>query len=263
MEPALSEFELQQELQRFTTQFADRITQAAEALQRSPRADVREEGLRKNLRYVSMAMEIATGQFAEVNLLDMMVFIHLCRAVLERHWVPKVYGEDGRELAEVFARSEEDLSQVAERALTPDQRRQVLEIADAWLADNPAQHRVEGIRLADFSAVAGSAAERVTQAKGLLAGVKSATRTANQALLLSERGLFLLQRLPFMWRLQARVGAREMMTDIVEQLSSGPEAPIPRVTAQARQVAKRGALLVGLLGGAGMFVWLFTSLMHR
>src|SRR5262245_42986275 len=75
MQSAVPEFELQQELQRFTTQFADRITQATDVLEQSPRAEVRDEALRKNLLYVSSAMEIATGPFPEVSLLDMIVFI--------------------------------------------------------------------------------------------------------------------------------------------------------------------------------------------
>jgi hypothetical protein len=56
------EFELQHELQRFTTQFTDRITQATEVLERSPRPEARNEALRKNLPYVASAMVIASGQ---------------------------------------------------------------------------------------------------------------------------------------------------------------------------------------------------------
>jgi hypothetical protein len=255
MEAAQPEFELQQELQRFATQFADRVTQATQTLEGSARANVRDEALRKNLLYVSSAMEIATGQFSEVNLLDMVVFVRLSRAVLERHWLPHLYGPEGAELAEVFARSEEDLANVAARALNDDQRAQLTHLIDAWLADNPSQHRVEGIRLSDFSAAAGGAAARAMEAKGLLASVKTATRAANQALLLSERGLFLLQRLPFMWRLQARLGAREMLGDTLAQLSVGPEAPVARLTRGARHLAARGALYAGVVGCAGVFVW--------
>ena len=93
MDEALPPLELQEALQRFTTQFADRVTQATEALERSSPPGVRDEALRKNLLYVSSALEIATGPDPWVNLLDMIVFVRLCRAVLERHWIPEVYGE--------------------------------------------------------------------------------------------------------------------------------------------------------------------------
>jgi hypothetical protein len=255
MDVALPEFELQQELQRFTTQFADRVTQATEILERSDRPGVRGEALRKNLLYVSSAMEIATGPFAEVNLLDMIVFIRLSGTALRKHWIPGLYRDEGDELLEVFVRSENELAEVAARALTPEQRTELAGIIDAWLAENPQQARVEGIRLADFSSVAGHLSnERVLKAKGLLSSVKTATRAANQALLLTERGLFLLNRLPFLWRLQARLGAREMLGDAIAQLSEGPRAPLPRVTHKLAQLARRGAVAVALLGGGGMLL---------
>lgn len=256
MDATATDFELQQELQRFATQFTDRITQAMEVLERSSRPEVGDEALRKNLLYVASAMEIVSGPFPEINLLDMIVFVRLSRTVLERHWIPRLYGDRGADLAEVFARSERELSDLAERALSPAHREQLTSLVDAWLADNPDQVRVEGVRLADFSAAAGSAAaERAGQARGLLSNVKSAMRTANQALLLSERGLFLFHRLPFLWRLQARLGAREIMGDTLVRLTEGPDAPV----AKLRRLAGRGALYVGLLAGAAVLVWWLGS----
>lgn len=255
------ELELQQEMQRFATQFTDRIMQATEALEASSRRkEVRDEALRKNLRYVAAALEIATGPIAAVNLVDMIVFVRLSRAVLERHWIPELYGDDGAELAHVFARSDEELAGVAERALDFAQRRQLASLIDTWLAENPDQFRVEGIRFSDFSASAG---DRAIQVKGLLSSMKTATHAANQAFLLSERVLFLVNRMPSLWRLQARIGAREMLADVVTQLSAGPEAPIPRLTGQARHLMRRGFAYVAMFTGAAMLLWWLGSFVHR
>ncbi len=263
---AESEIELQEELQRFVSQFTDRITQSIETIERSPRlaVEVRDEALRKNLLYVASAMEIATGPTAEINLVDMMVFVRLCRSALERHWIPELYGEDGDALAQVFARSEEELDRMAGHVLTAVQREQVAGVIDTWLAENPDQYRVEGIRFADFAgAAAGAAADKALQAKGLFSTVKTATRTANQALVLTERALFLVNRMPFLWRLQARVGAREMLGDAVAQLSEGPESPIQRMTREAQHLVRRGVLYVAALGGAAMVLWWIGSFVHR
>ncbi len=257
------ELELQQELQRFVTQFTDRITQATATLERSLRPSIRDEALEKNLLYVSSAMEIATGPTAEINLLDMIVFVRLSRTVLERHWIPELYGEEGADLVEVFARSERELWSVAERAMSPEQREQLAALIEAWLAENRAQVRVEGVRLADFSAAAGAASERALQARGLLSSVKKATQAANLALLLSERVLFLFNRMPFLWRLQARLGAREMLGDAVAQLSEGPQAPITRLTGQAQHLMRRGLTYVALLGGGGMLLWWLGSFARK
>ncbi len=239
------EYELQQEVLRFATLFTDRITQATEILGRSRRPGVGDEALRKNLLYVASAIEIAGGPFPEINLLDMVVFVRLSRAALERHWIPALYGAEGADLAEVFARSERELADLAARALSPGHREQLDHLVQAWLEDNPGQVRVEGIRLADFSAAAGSAAAgRAGQARGLLASVKSATRTANQALLLSERGLFLFHRLPSLWRLQARLGAREVLDDAIARLG---------------RVVGRWAVALGVVAGAVALLWWIGS----
>ena len=241
MDATLSDLELQQELERFTTQFTERVTQATASLDRSPREEVRDEALRKNLLYVSSAIEIATGPYPEINILDMVVFIRLSRTVLERHWIPTLYGQDGLGLDEIFAKAESELSAIAAQALSPKQREELEVLVDAWLEDNPAQVRVEGVRLADFSSAAGSAAaERAGQAKGLLSSVKVAARTANQAMLLSDRCLFLVHRLPSLWRLQARLGAREVLSDAFTQLSG--------------RLARRGLLYLGLLGVGGVLM---------
>jgi hypothetical protein len=256
VDETLSELELQHHLQRFATQFADRVTQATETLERTSPTGVRDEALRKNLLYVSSALEIATGPDPEVNLLDMVVFVRLSRAALEHHWIPEVYRESGAELLEVFARSEQELRAVAEAALRPAQRAQLAHLVEAWLEENPAQIRVEGIRLADFAEAAGSAAaERAIEAKGLLSSVATASQAANQAMLLSERGLFLFHRLPFLWRLQARLAARDMLSDAATQLLDGPQAPVARLRRQARDLVGRASTDLAVLAATGTFVW--------
>jgi hypothetical protein len=255
------ELELQQQVQRFATQFTDRIMQATEALEASTqRRKVRDEALRKNLRYVSAAMEIATGPVAEVNLVDMLVFVRLARAVLERHWIPDLYGDEGAELAEVFAKSDGELSAVADQTLSVARRHQLDDLIARWLSENPDQFRVEGIRFSDFSAAAG---DRAIEVKGFLSSVQTATQTANVALLLSERVLFLVNRMPSLWRMQARLGARELLGDAVTQLSVGPQAPIPRITGEARSMMRRGFAYVALFAGAAMLLWWLGSFAHR
>jgi hypothetical protein len=264
MDSSQPDRELQQVLERFTTQFIDRIRQATDALQRSPTARVRDEALRKNLLYASSALEIASGPAPEVGLLDMMVFIHLSRAVLETHWIPQLYGELGRELSEVFARSEEELAQVAAEVLSEEQRRQLTQIVDTWLAENPDQVRVEGIRLSDFAATAGAAAaERAIQTRGLLSSVKTATEAANQALVLSERAFFLVHRLPFIWQLQVRVGARQLLNDIVTRLTEGPDALLVQLTRQSRRLARGVVLTFGAVGATAFLFWSLGRLIRK
>ena len=253
----MDEHELIQELQRFTTRFTDRIAQAAEGLERSPRPQVRDEALRKTLGYVSSAIEIATGAHAEIGLLDMLVFVHMCRTVLDKHWIPTLYGEEGRELSDAFARSEAEISSIADRALGASRSENVASLVDTWLADNPAQVRVEGIRLADFaSGAARAAADRMLEARGLLSSARTATEAANEAMLLVERALFLLHRMPSVWRFQARLAAREIVGDSIVQVTRGPEAPLVKLG----QLARAGAVAAALLGVGTVVI---RRLLHR
>jgi hypothetical protein len=251
----MDEHELTQELQRFTARFTDRVAQAAEVPERSPSQRVRDESLRKALNYVSSAIEITTGPYAEINLLDMVVFIHLCRRVLDQHWIPTLYGQDGLELSEAFARSEAEITDIANRAFGEARSEHVASLVDAWHADNPTQVRVEGIRLSDFaSGAARAAADRMLEAKGILSSVKTATQAANEAMQLVERGLFLLHRLPSVWRLQARLAAREILGDSLAQVTEGPEAPLVKLKHRARRLATSGVLAAALLAIGGMFI---------
>lgn len=254
----MEELELIHELQRFTTRFDDRVSQAAEALAHAAQQRVRDEALRMNLVYVASAMEIATGAFAEVNLLDMDVFVRLCRSVLETHWIPTLFGDAGRALFEAFVTSEEEISGITDRALSPMRRQHLTHLIDTWLVDNPTQTHVEGIRLSDFASDAASAAaDRKLEARGILSGVKTATAAANQALMLSERAMFLLHRMPSVWRLEARLSAREILADSLRKVSKGPDAPITKLAIRSRHLAKTGAVYGGVITAAALIVrWL-------
>ncbi|HVJ21712.1 MAG TPA: hypothetical protein VM686_40185, partial [Polyangiaceae bacterium] len=66
-------------------------------------------------------------------------------------------------------------------------------------------------------------------ASGLLGSVKAATQAADQALLLSDRAMFLATRMPFLVRLQARLGAQEIVADSLDRATElqGALAKVP------------------------------------
>ena len=250
MDVQIPELELQHELRRFTSSFVERVTQAAENLQRSPRSEVREDALRSNLLYTSSAMEIATGPSASVNLLDMYVFLHLCRRVLEDHWIPTLYRESGAELDIAFTRAEHELAELAVRALGPGGVAQLTQLIDTWLDENPGQFRVEGVRLSSFSGAAGSAAaDRALQARGLLSSMKVATDVANQAMVIAEHGMFIFHRLPFIVRLHVRVAARDVLNDAMLRVKTGHEL------LDVVRVAKRTAVMALAATATLGFAW--------
>lgn len=215
----ISQTELQEELQRFTTQFLARMNQAAEPLSERGDDRIRVIAMSQVLVYSSSALDISSGMYPEVNLLDMLAFVRLSRDLLEDYWRPHVYGAQADPLIEAFRVSETELIRIADLVSTKAQQQRLFKIIDSWRREHPDQVRVEGVRLSAFSTVVGRlASERAEEAGGLLASIKGAVSSADQALLLANRSLFLVQRLPFLMRLQARVGSRQMLTDSMEHL---------------------------------------------
>jgi hypothetical protein len=214
--------ELQQDLQRFASQYTGRIAEALHELTEVDDPKLRAVATRSLLVYHAAALDIATGPLPEINLLDMLVYVLLSRAVVERYWIPEVYHLQGRPLAKAFAQSEADLWRIADKVLTQPQQQELRELAGAWLAQHPERIAVESLRFEDFSAWAGElTAKHADTARGLRGRVEQMTQAADEALLLGERGMFLVHRLPFLLRLQARLGAQEVTSDALAQLQNG------------------------------------------
>jgi hypothetical protein len=222
--PHVNQIELQEHVERFAGILMERTAQALEPLTQAPVSSssvsvsvpkrVRYLARRQVALYYTSIVDLATGRFPETNLLDMLVFVELCRGTVEDYWAPEVFGEPGRDLAEALAQSQRDLEELMTSLVGPTHVESVRSLVEAWRRENPKQRRVEMVRIFGVSETVGKlATEREKATEGILSSVKSATSAADQALLLSERLLFLATRMPFVVRWQARVGADEVMDE--------------------------------------------------
>ena len=217
--------------------FMDRTAQAGDPLEQGNRPANEQALLRRILVYNASVLEIATGPFPEVNALDMLVFAMLGKGALERHWIPQRFGEEGAPLVEAFTCLERDSWDTAVKFLDRQQQADLRELVSAWQYEHPDQYRVEGVRFQEFSEHAGQIEDaRTKKARGLLGQVQSATMAADQALVISERAFFVAHRMPFLIRLQARLGVQETLSDASVPIGRrGPAAP-----AGARDAADAG-----------------------
>lgn len=166
--------------------------------------------------YASAAMSIAAGQYPAANLLDMIVHMSLARYAVEKYWVPQVYGEEGNRLKMVYERLEPRIWQMSEVILTGEQQNQLRQLIQKWIELNPGQYYVSDVRLSDFVEMGGMhPTVAVQEAGGLLADVERALADVDQTLLLSERGMFYLERLPRTITLQTEL--------MIDQLTTTPE----------------------------------------
>lgn len=234
----VTEAELQQDVERFTSRFMESVAETSAPLTLIEDPGVRQLAMRQVLVYSSSALEIASGMTPETSLLDMMVFVSLSHRLLEKHWIPSVFGDRGQPLQDAFARAEKDIWKTSEKVMRTDQQAKLRGLVEGYLRDNPNQIRVESVRFDDFSVFAGRVSERqAKEAGGLFGEVKAATMAADQAVLLGERGLYIAHRMPFLLRLQARLGVSEVMTDSLRRMNELPSVKdaLPEVKALSQQ----------------------------
>jgi hypothetical protein len=222
--PPVSQVELQQDIQRFTSDFMSRLAEAGERMYQESGPREREIALRRVLVYASNALDISTGPFPEINLADMVVFVSLCRDAYDRHWRPHVFGDNGQPLADTFAQAERQVWAMSSKILSKSQQVQFETLIAEWQRAHPERHSVEGVRFQQFSSRAAAvSAERAGRARGLFGQIKSATQSADQALLIAERAMFITQRMPFLIRVHARLALQEGLHDSLDRLSGMEE----------------------------------------
>lgn len=247
----MTSFELQQSIERFTGHFIDSITDALQDELQSDQTKVFRVSVNRLLLYCSSALDIATGPIPEVNTVDMAVFLALSRTVVASHWIPNLFGDEGRALLAAFVSAEHELREISDTFMSASQQQELNELIRDWLAANPGRVSVEWVRFQDFVRIASDIeSARAKRARGLMGSVKSATQKADQAMLLAERALFLSHRLPFLLRLHVRLCVPETLTDSLRILQDG--------------VLRRWFVYVFLLGASWALVfWCGYYLAHQ
>lgn len=216
--------ELQQDLQRFASTFMARMYLAFQPQKEKVSPDLFHIMQSEGLFYASTALDLATGPNPEANLLDMMAFITLTTQSLEEHWIPNVYGKAGKEALQAFKKSEAEIWEIAAMVSSKEQRRAYREILQDWKQENPGLQRTETVRLTGIYRISGQAGnERAKKFSGILGQIESAVASTDQAVLLSNRAMFLAQRAPFLLRLHAKIGAREVVSETLEELARGDQ----------------------------------------
>lgn len=212
--------ELQEDLQRFTGIFLDRVNQGASILEGQLPSSMDAIVIRQALLYSSNAVEIATGQTPEVNLPDMITFITLSKDRLENFWIPNRFNGHGTELLEEFRKSEKEIWEIASKVATPSEQQIIKNLIQRWMTANPEQVLVERVRLIELSRIAGKVEEdRAAKTEGAFGGIKVAVSTADQGVIVANRAMFLSQKFPYLIRLESRLASKQIITDSLKSLA--------------------------------------------
>lgn len=225
-EAKYSQLELQEDLQRFYTRFTERVLESMLSSSLWKEERFRERLLAEYLLYDSESLKIVTGPFPEINLLDMIVFIKLNRMVVRDFWIPKVWKNKGIPILQAFLDAEKDIDELTTKIISANQLQSINNLVRNWRKKYPGQFRVEKIRLANFSQYTSASRKQAQEEKGksfsfsnLIVDTKGAVEAADQAVLLGNRALFLSQNMPYILRLQTRLGVQEILDDTVVRFS--------------------------------------------
>jgi len=213
----LSEGQLQAMVMNFEDLYVMSIWQTYDEIKRSTtNPEVRATAQSLKVRSNANAMAIAAGRNPAVNLLDMLVFVSLSRHAVENHWVPEVFGSSGEPLVKTYRKLENEVWKISARVLTEDQQKSLRSLIQEWIAANPGQYYIAAIRLSDFVEIHGMSRAGQMKAGKLLADIEKALAFVEQGLLVSERALFFVERLPRLVTLQTEL--------ILDEIATAPDA---------------------------------------
>jgi hypothetical protein len=210
--------QLQQTVMRFADDYASVVFQAASVIEaKTPEARLAVIGWK--LRQGTAAYTIASGPNPVGSAVDMVVLTALSRSVVERYWVPEVFGESGRTLLDALGRLEPRAWDLVSGQFKPEGQAEMRKFIDQWIARNPDVREVSFIRLLDLAEGTGKgglpalgAPSDVLGAIGLdpFAKLDPAVRQVEETRILGERALYFAERWPFLLDLQAQQLALEL-----------------------------------------------------
>jgi hypothetical protein len=202
------------------------VAQAADELkQKTKREEVVEWALQQRIATATACFTNATGPNGFVGLLDMLVYSTLKRDATEKHWIPTLLHEEGEPMLEALSRGERAVWANGAKVLSKEQLQEVRQVIRDWQAKNPTQYYVSHIRFTDFAD-----AMRITSSSpqvklpssvfGLLyvdplAGLDPVAKELQEYRGLTERLVFMINRLPMIMSWQVELASRH--------ITSGPE----------------------------------------
>ncbi len=200
--------ELRFRLERFADGLAEALSSPLDDLLASE-PDIRKRKIILEAKYAfnSNAIFIASGPYPSVSLLDMVVFVNVLRASIERDG-SRIFGEAVHPVLRAARKYEAEVWELAGGILSTGQLDDLRGLIASWIVANADRGYSEAVRFDAFASGFEGAEER--KAKGLMSAVRHATAAADQALELAERMNYFFQRAPAIWRLHGQLAYFEI-----------------------------------------------------
>ncbi|MFO0829187.1 MAG: hypothetical protein U0572_13690 [Phycisphaerales bacterium] len=212
--------QLGQLVQGFADRYYALISSAADVLSKD--AATPEERLRIDrfqARTIGAVYDIATNPDPFSQLLDLTVVVTLTATVaIDEAQAEAWLGSEERAqvLKTPLRMAREEIWEIAQKALTPEQLETLDRLIFDWRRENPGVESVAFVRFDDFASSRGkSVIADVRTGTGLLAPIDEAKKEANEARLLGERMFYMAKRAPLLVNLES--------AHLLSQVAATPE----------------------------------------
>lgn len=208
----LSRKELQAALMSFADTFNVTISQAVIIMaDQLDTPDARLAASRMKVYAVSSAVDIVTGPYPGIALLDMLVFVTLNRIVWEDYYLAKHFGQPAEIVVNALKMLETQIWSLAAKVLTAGQQEDLKALILEWRAQHPIYTTVNFIRFSDFKGLGKKPRlESATKPGGLFSQVTEATRAVDEVRDTAERMRYLLMRMQLIAGLQGTLLYHEL-----------------------------------------------------
>ena len=209
--------ELQAALMSFADTFNVTINQAVTIM--ADQLDTPEARLAASKMQVyatSSAVDIVTGPYPGIALLDMLVFVTLNRIVWEDYYLAKHFGQPAEIVVGALKMLEAQIWSIAAKVMTTEQQEDLKALIVEWRAQHPIYTTVHFIRFSDFKGLGKKPRlESAAKPGGLFSQVSEATRAVDEVRDTAERMRYLLMRMQLIAGFQG--------TLMYHELSAKPE----------------------------------------
>jgi len=208
----LSRAELQAALMSFADTFNTTIYQAVTVM--SDQLDTPEGRLaasKMQVYAISSSVDIVTGPYPGIALLDMLVFVTLSRIVWEDYYLARHFGKPAEIVVFALKKLETDIWAIAAKVLTAGQLEDLKALILEWRVQHPRYTAVNFIRFSDFKGLGHKPRlESAATPGGLFSQVTEATRAVDEVRETAERMRYLLLRMQLIAGLQGTLLYREL-----------------------------------------------------
>jgi hypothetical protein len=155
---------------------------------------------------ITAALDIVSGPYPGIALLDMVVLVTLNRIIWEDYYLAQEIGKPAEVVVTVFKKLETDIWSIAAKLLTPQQQEDLMTMILEYRVRRPKFTSAHFIRFSDFKGMAKETQfEEAAKPGGLFGSMEAAVQTADEIRDTAERLKYMMVRMQLIAGMQVEM----------------------------------------------------------